>query len=89
MRGNTWHKCRGGCGWLVGLLRDGLGDYEPGSVAHQKPEEDINVKPVQCELYRRLSAEELFELHEHDPVEPAPVWFRTADGAPVGPWGEA
>lgn len=89
MTGNTWHVCRGGCGWLVGLLRDGLGQYRPGSVAHQKPEADINVRPVACALYQRLDAEELWALHERDPVVAGPVWFAEADGTPVGPWGQA
>lgn len=86
MTGNTWHRCRGGCGHIVGLLRDGLDRYEPGSVAHTKPEADINVKPVACELYRTLEAEELWALHEHDPEVQAPAWFARADGTPVGSW---
>lgn len=72
MTGNTWHVCKGGCGFLIGLLREGLFHYRPGSIAHCKPEAFVNRRPAPCELYHRLSCEELYRLHENEPVVPGP-----------------
>ena len=85
MRGNTWHECRGGCGFFIGLLRDGLGEWPPGSVAHCKPGSDINRVPVRCQLYQQKSCAELYAMHENDPDVGAPV-VKTLDGTVVGPW---
>lgn len=85
-----WFRCRG-CGGRGGYFPDG---YElngahicPGGVTHDKPAEDINVRPVPCALWQRASAEEYWALHqdderiegperivlpEHLPEEPAP-----------------
>lgn len=72
MTGNTWHVCKGGCGFLIGLMRDGFFQYPPGSVAHCKPGSYVNRRPAPCELYHRLSCAELYRLHENEPVVPGP-----------------
>jgi hypothetical protein len=73
---NVWHKCRG-CGGFLGLLGDGLPPhYPPGAVAHSKPREDINVRPVQCPLWHQMTAEQLTRLHESDPPIEGPSSMR-------------
>lgn len=69
----TWHDCKGGCGFIVGLIRDRftLPGHDAGSVAHTKPREHVNRVPVQCALYRDSTCAQLFALHEREPeVEP-------------------
>ncbi len=66
-----WVKCKG-CGKLVALFtKDAPPYYVKGAVGHSKPAEFVNVPgTVQCELYKRLSTREFFDLHQDaEPVE--------------------
>lgn len=56
-------KCKG-CGAVAGVLLQASDAGPAGSVFHSKPEADANKRPVQCTLYRQLSAREFAKLHE-------------------------
>lgn len=67
-----WFKCKG-CGQPIGFFPEGLPPHlPPGTVGHSKPINKIGIpNSVPCELYNRLNAKELADLHiDAEPLEP-------------------
>lgn len=67
-----------GCGRVAGVLLETSESGPAGSVFHSKPEADANKRPVQCRLFRALSALEYADLHEDSPPEENAVGWERA-----------
>jgi hypothetical protein len=77
-----WFKCKG-CGEPIGFFPDGLASagLEPGSVAHTKPKRFTGIpNSVPCELYNRLDAQALADLHVGAEPLPEPENFEAILG---------
>jgi hypothetical protein len=74
-----WFKCKG-CGQPIGFLPAGVAGPRK-TCAHVKPDHLIGVpNSVPCALYRRLDADELWELHQDaEPIE-SPTEFKPVLG---------
>lgn len=74
-----WFRCKG-CGQPIGFVPAGL--MGPKKMcAHAKLNYLAGVpNSVPCELYRRLSADELWELHQDEPLIETPTEIRPIVG---------
>lgn len=72
---NRLFRCLG-CGQLAGELLETSEVGPKGAVFHLKPKGWANVRPVECELYHRLSAPEYRAMHANEPpvTEPLKSW---------------
>jgi hypothetical protein len=75
-----WFKCKG-CGMAAGYFPDGHIDeatgheIPAGATSHTKPAADANKVPVQCSVYRQLSCEAYWALHQDAERLPDPTKF--------------
>lgn len=59
--------CRG-CGDVAGVFMEAFEGCPAGTVFHNKPEADANVRPVQCRLFQTLSPDDFAAVHADAPT---------------------
>ena len=64
-------KCKG-CGEIAMYINRDCQMGKAGGIGHSKPAEHANKIPVQCSLYRQLSPQEYWALHENEERLEAP-----------------
>ena len=79
-RNGQWFKCKG-CGLPIGFMPARPPEYPTRFVGHAKPSHLLNIpNSVPCDLYRRLDADALWEIHQDAEPLPTPTLCEPVKG---------